>query len=848
MRRLRPIVLLLLSLILLAGCRREAPKGEVWFVHATDPHLYYGDLPDLRQRQEPMNQAAFSDLIRSLDKLPGDDPEPLFLVVSGDFGLDLFAGTAAPQATPTPTPPPSPTPAPAPAQAAPPGVDAAVKLVVDVLSKSPVEDVFLVPGNNDVADEAPSGPQVAAAQLFWDRVRQGLAGTGMRVRDLTSCYFGGEFPGSCWFDVPGTSYRLVGFPSQSFKDGVDPARSKVQLEQLEKLGALVKESGDKRVLIVTHIAEIDDPYKAAENRMKKDPDKSKWAPGRPDWSAASPWNVPKEVFDRWKAIVDSRTVAGVLAGHFHDSHKEIYRQPYAWSTFAPERVRPEKLYLAPPLSMRYQDTSPIQARGFAVFHLRDGDDPERTLYWYDAGKKRFEREGGARKHPAEAGTEWGPVARWFWKLAGDTMDLTKAAVIAIAFLAAFLTIVQLWEIPPPPKTIVPAATQTATATQVVVTDFSAFSSNFVKTVLAGLGGMLILSFLDSIWKAEEFNTRAYYVVLFVAFFFLLLLLYGVIQGLIESLRSRILTQHPVHSRRPTPPRSRSGHKASRSYRFATWFSYWRARGWHWVLSLRSFFLVFFDTFSNVLRGRNQLRSVVFEKAIIDLHWCIIRAADRIREEIERSILTSLKSQGIKAEDEDVRVSVSLLSEDESSLFYIAREEGSLARGFDKRSVAWVAVYTDMALWWEKKEYPRDTELLDNTSGGYALLPSEKILLASYFQARAGQDYEAFLVLPVPWAKRAATESFRKAGIQISFRLKSHMEALFLLPEDDEGRPSYERWPSLLSNNQPALECAWTVDDQLRNVLRHSLQLLEELLMPFNEAVFDMYVRPNLRPR
>lgn len=839
MRPLRPIVLLLLlTPILLAGCRREAPKGEVWFVHATDPHLYYGDAtPAIQQRQEPMNQAAFLDLIRSLDKLPGDNPEPAFLVVSGDFGLDLFAGAAAPQATPTPTPTPTP--------AASPKVEGAVKLVVDVLSKSPVKDVFLVPGNNDVAEEAPSGPQVAAAQLFWDQVRQGLAGTGVRVRDLTSCYFGGEFPGSCWFDVPGTSYRLVGFPSQSFKNGVDPARSKVQLDQLEKLGALVKESAGKRVLIVTHIPEIDDPKRLAENRVKADPDKTKWAPGRPEWSAASTWNVPKEVFDRWKAIVDSRTVAGVLAGHLHDSHREIYRQPYAWSTNPSERARPEKLYLAPPLSMRYQDTSPIQARGFAVFHLRDGDDPERTLYWYDAGKKRFEREGGPRKRPAEAGTEWGPVARWFWKLAGDTLDLTKAAVIAIAFLAAFLTIVQLWEIPPPKRPVVPAATQTAAATQTVVTDFSAFSSNFVKTVLAGLGGMLILSFLDSIWKAEEFNTRAYYVVLFVTFFFLLLLLYGMGQGLIEGLRSRIITRHPVRSWRPTPPRH-SGHRPSRSYRFAIWLSYWRARVWHWALSLRSFFLVVFDTFSNVLCGRNQLRSVVFEQEIVSLHWGIVRAADRIREEIERAILAALKRGQIEAVDEDVRVSVSLLSDDESVLFYIAREEGSLGRGFDKRSVAWVSVYTDNALWWEV-DYPPETELLDNTSGGYPLLETQKIRLSAYFQTRAGQDYDAFLVLPVPWAKRAASDNVRKAGIQISFRSRKHMHELFRLPEA-EGRPQYDRWPSLLSEAEPVEQCPWTEDDQLRHVLRHSLHLLEDLLSPFNEAVFDMHIKPDLRPR
>ncbi|MES1241116.1 MAG: metallophosphoesterase [Acidobacteriota bacterium] len=361
MRRLRPVVLLLLVLILCAGCRRQAPDGEIWFVHATDPHLFYGDRPELRQRQEPMNQQAFSDLVAALDDLPG---KPSFLVVSGDFGLDLFAGEPV-------------------------GVDGAVKLVAGILGKSPVKDIYLVPGNNDVKDEAPDGPEVAAFQLFWSRVQAQLQGTGVALHDLTSCYFGGGLS-SCWADVPGTSYRLVGFPSQSFKDGVSPARSGVQLAQLDRLARLVEQAGPKRVLIVTHIAEIDDPYKLAQIRMRKGPDRQEWAPGRPEWSAASSWNVPKEVYARWKKIVDSPSVAGVLAGHFHDSHKEIYRRPYGWSTAPPERASPGKLYLAPPLSMRYQDTSPIQARGFALFRLKGGGAPERILYWYDARTRGFE--------------------------------------------------------------------------------------------------------------------------------------------------------------------------------------------------------------------------------------------------------------------------------------------------------------------------------------------------------------------------------------------------------------------------------------------------------------------------
>jgi len=518
-------------------------------------------------------------------------------------------------------------------------MDSAVKYLVGVLGKSPVKDIYLVPGNNDVGGEAPEGKAVEAAQSLWNRVQQGLAGTGVTLHDLSSCYFGEDLPSDCYADVQGTSYRLIGFPSQSFKNGVDETRSKVQQAQLEKLSGLVSQAAGqgKRVLIVTHIPEIDDPHTLAVNEMQTDPDKAKWAPGRPEWAAASPWNVPKAAFDKWKEIVGSRAVAGVLAGHFHDSHKEIYRPPYDWATAPAERASLDKLYLTPPLSMRYQDESPIQARGFALFHLKDRDDPGRVLFWYDRKAKTFEREepaGRIRPEPG-IGRRIGDTAQMYWKLATQPVDLARAVVLAIAFLAAFLTIVELWEIPPPKTPLAPGAGQSANATP-PPRDFTAFQSNFVKTVLAGLGGMLVLSFLESIWKDEAINARAYYIVLFVTFFFLMLLLYALLEALIEALHIRILTQHPVRAWRPSAPRGGSGGGKEMRFRL----SYWRLRIWDWVLSLRSFFLIFFDTFSNVLRGRNQLRTVVFEKAIVDLHWGVVRAADRIREEIESAILNT----------------------------------------------------------------------------------------------------------------------------------------------------------------------------------------------------------------
>jgi hypothetical protein len=403
MRRMPLSLLALCVLFLLSSCRPLGPAGpaepeaEIWFVQATDPHLFYDSVTEtwkepVRLFQEEKNQEALSQLLGALDRPPGTNVRPSFLVVSGDFGLDRFTGELQ-AALDSPTSPALP----ASGEAASASAGSAVRYLVGVLGRSPVKDIFVVPGNNDVGDEAPDGKPVEAMRLFWSRVQQGL-GAGVTVRDLTSCYFG-EPSEACAYDVPGTSYRLVGFPSQSFKNKgkVDEARLQVQRDQLEKLAGLVAQAArsGKRVLVLTHIAEVDDPYALARNEMSP-PAEQEWVAGRPAWSASSPWNVSAAVFAQWKEIVDSPAVAGVLAGHFHDSHKEIYRRPYTWSTAPAGRASLDKLYLAPPLSIRYQDTTPVQARGFALFHLRWNDAPERTLFWYDYRTGTFERESASR--------------------------------------------------------------------------------------------------------------------------------------------------------------------------------------------------------------------------------------------------------------------------------------------------------------------------------------------------------------------------------------------------------------------------------------------------------------------
>lgn len=870
------------SFLLLAACPGPAANDGVWFVQATDPHLFYDSETEeweerVRRHQEMLNRQAFEDLIATLGSLPGTGVRPSFLVVTGDFGLDRFANELQAQAAELPqpappaaadsetAPPQSPTDTAPPEEAAPPeggaeepesplatasadpsaSAASAVDYLVRTLGASPVKRIFLVPGNNDVGQEAPVGQPVQAMQSFWSEVQRGLAGTGVTLHDLTGCYFAGGAPASCSADVEGTSYRLIGFPSHSFKDGVSDDRARVQIAQLQTLASLIDEAGrqSKKVLLLTHIPELDDPYALAvrDFELSERPGR---APDLPAWATTSPWNMSAAAFASWKRAVESPVVAGVLAGHFHDSHKEIYQRPYDWATLAAERADLGKLFVAPPLSMRFQTRSPIQARGFALFRLGEEGPLERTLFWFDREERAFEPEP-MRERPRVL--RWPSVIHAYWTVTEDAADLARAAVIAIAFLAAFLTIVQLWEVPPASTPLAGADTQSQDSAAQPANGGGtpdALRGNFAKTVMAGLGGMAALTFLESLWSMEELNTTAYYVLLFVTFFFGLLILYAVIQSFIEALRSRLVTQYPVRPWRSWDSSAGGTRRSRRIGRFWNRFSYWRSRIWHWLLSLRIFLLILFDTFFNVLRGRNQLRTVVFENTIVDLHWGIVRAADRIREEIEAVLQEALRRAEVKeVKDEDIRVSVSVLSQDEETLFYVARERGSLARGFDRRSVAWVSVYTGEARWW-KRSYPLDeVTLFENPGQRLPLLPEGTARLRDYYEKRAGSDYGGFIVLPIPWSHRGATDAVRKAGVQISFRDVSMMDRLFSGLES-EGEPDYDSWQALLTEDETVPTAG---DTQLRTVLKHSLEVLEELFNPFNETVFDLYIRPRIRP-
>ncbi len=820
--RIFVVLILFLLLLTCVACQSPDEKPGVWFVHATDPHLYYDDEKEesIRLHQEPLNRQAFSDLIQSLRSIPGTDGNPRFLLLTGDLGLDRFAAQPALR-------------------------ESAVAFVAEQLKASPVKNVYLVLGNNDVKGEAPQGAAVDAAASFFGDVQSRLAGSGVVLHDLTSCYRDKSvLPSGCYADIPGTSFRLTGFSSYSFKNANGVAANQaVQEVQVRQLATLVKEAAaqGKRTLVATHIPELDDPYPLGLSRWQGKPATTLQ---RPQWAPFSAWNVSPAVYQTWKNVVDSGDVAGVLAGHLHDSHKEIYYPPYRWSTSPSERADLHKLFLAPPLSVRFQDTSPVQARGFALFHL-EGDQIDRRLFWYDPVKRNFRGDPALVKLSRTPPGSFSQAVGWLWSTPLANRDLARAVVIAIAFLAAFLTVVQLWDIPPPESRLAtPGSAPSPPPAQSATT--WALTSNFAKTVLAGLGGMLVLDFLASIWSLQDINGKSYYVLLFVIFFFLFLFFYALLQSAVEALRSRIATRQQAAPPRPGLTRRHGGPHVG--VRFWAWAAYWRNRIWRWLLSLRAFALIFLDTFFNVIRGRNQLHTKVFEDTIIDLHLSVVRAADRIREDVDAVVTRAVRDQfkGEEIADTDVRVSITLLSEDESVLYYLSRERGSLPVPFEKRSMAWVSVYTGEARWF-KQSYLANKEilLLDNSNQAYPALPKDKLTLVSYFQARFSPDYEAFLVLPVPWGQRGAQAGYRKGAIHISFLKAKYLDALWTGLDKESPPEHYDHWQQLLTRPSESSSLGLE-NEELRVVLHEALQVLGELLRSFNDTVFEEYIKPNPR--
>ncbi len=889
MPHLRPghlVLLYAISVLLLfsAACEKDRhPDGEnlVWFVQLTDPHFFLDTSKDadaakksIREKQEKLDQGAVADFWKQVPSLQSERAIS-FLVVTGDLGIEPCSIADLPATNP-PQPP-----------KAKDCLDkvnkdkrtSQINALADLFGNSPVRDIYVVAGNNDIASETAADEGVAYFDQFVDELQKKIdaAKKNVQLHDLTRCYATAAAASSCYLDVADMPYRLIGFPSYSFKNrepGSD-ANSPLQEKQFETFRTLLdqaRQSG-KKVLVVSHIPLIDDPFTLAQDRyagipapqaIDKDPKNS-----RSTWST---WNVSKKVLDDWEDAISSDVVAGVLAGHLHDSHKEIYRPPYQWSSVNDPKTGFSKLYLAPPLSVKNQDTSPIQARGFSLVGLSP-EEIRYRIYWYDAEKGDFAPDHPERfardHHRGSWGVSRGRIAyivACVWQYLCPT-TLEQSAILFIALLAAFLTVVQIWQIPAPDglfksQTQASAVQGTSTGTQTTTTqttttqtgtakaafETSPFASNFGKTVITGLGGLIAETVLKSFeGDTAKAGDKQFYIVWFILLFFVLLIFGSLLRALVEAVRARIAIIHYPLSRTP---------RANRNWleRSGDWISYWFLRIVHWIFSLKVPLLTLLDTFTNLIQGKNETITRVFSDTIIDQQRNVIRVAHAIRRQMHEVILRELMLQSQTSggnlappTPQDVRIGISVLSADQTKVYYIARSPGSSIQPFAQRSVAWISVFTGKIRWF-KRSYREDPVtkkaqpifdkivLFDNTA---KTIPDMEgtIYLKSNYQSR-DDDYEAFVIFPVPWPQRGFGSRYVKGGIHISFRHQEQFEAVWNIQSDpvldtsqsSTGESGY-RFEAKMLDDQ------WCPNPQIRASLREAVAILGELLYGFNENIY-----------
>jgi hypothetical protein len=876
---------------------RDDQGERISFVHVTDPHLYLylepsqkldpgkppmpkamdgSDPADIWQFQQNQDDNAFQDFFKSLGSLPRPEGTPKFVVITGDFGVDpcLILRDDAIVADPK---------SPTPKECLGDNLnkakkDVSVNKFVQHFAESPVRDIYFVAGNNDLPQESATDTALSYFNSFFEEVQTKLSAKNANVRlhNLTGCYASsGGAISECSADIMGTPYRLIGFPSQSFKNretnnSYEDNHSLQSAQFATFKGLLDRAVKDgKKIIIVTHIPEMDDPFlQARRNYAGVRPPKSENKDKVKDnpRSVDSTWNVEKTVLDDWMKVLQSDSVVVVLAGHLHDNHKEIYHRPYAWSNLKDHQLGYRKLFLAPPLSIKSQDVSPIQARGFSVVSVGP-DRVTNRFYWYDGLTRAFNPEPSTEiadhHRPRWLARVFGAV-NWVWELNHSDGPLERAAVLLIALLAAFLTVVAVWQIPPSDDPIAKKPDDDkkpdSKDNSKTASDYSPFTSRLGKTVVAGLGGLVVAEITKTLGNQQPSpDSRWYYIVCFILFFFLQLFAMNLVRAFAEAIRSRVAVIHYPLARRGNPPRNTGetvGSSAQSQWwtRSVTWFtslfwrvvdwvSYWFLRFANWLFSLKIPVLTFFDTFINLTQGKNQTMTSALAEVVVDQQKNLIRVADAIRKNLNDLIESRIKGIPDRGTLPHVRVNISALSKDQTTLFYIASAPGSAVLPFTKRSVAWVSVFTGQIRWWVSS-YQAEAErilLFDNSKGTIAGA-EERILLSNYFQDRSGGGYGSFIVIPLPWPQRSYGSKYVKGAIHISFR--DEVDTYNIWRQVEMVPRSLDAKTNLLTYAEPhrMLE-DWCEHPDVRAALQTAVLALGELLFGFNEIIFWNYIEP-----
>jgi hypothetical protein len=816
---MRQLACALLALVAV-GCTRPSPPAppppQERFIHAVTP-LLAGTEPPAGGEDR-----ALEDLLKWLQAPPPRGPSAEFLVLTGDFGI-AAAAAKLPAGT----------------------VNAEWETkqadrIATVLRTSPGNLlVYVVPGS-----ATPSTPDVkdslARAQRILTAVAKSLEASPVMLRDLSACYTNDAVP--CEARVPGTTIRLIGYPGYLSRTNAakglaaaTPQTLATQTAWIKKLeGAVPPSARNLKTIVVSPLTAPLPAY----------------------------WATDEQATGVAKLLLQ-HSVAGV-AIHGVGNNRFVFEPGERIDTNAdraaaqlgtlPDLER--RMLLTPPLVAAPQmGREPVQ--GVSVIGVSDAG-VRRQVQWYDAVAAPFAPSASAQAEPTARteqpqapttpstcnGIRWecfpgGVLKRAYYDI-GPKEGLQRALLFSIALLAAFLTVVAIWNIPPgatdlgPPPIPTPDNKPAPAITHEQLRD-TFLSTRLSRTVISGFAGLAAANLATGSTLggsgATGANTSAFYIVWFVTFFLTLLFASAVVRGWLEALRSVIflIPEAPIAIRK-TNAEDRKGPETTsvRPIGQSVKFIWKRFRVWR---------LTFFDAFLNVLQGKNDMQSALWSATIVNMQENTVLAADRIRESIRTAVVQILKENKSNAEEavNAVRVAISVLSADGKRVYYISWPADSLNREFGTNSIAWVVAMGGQARWWkdDKTIYPPELPLFKKEDG---TLPDVQlpIKLIEFFENR-DPDYKSFIVIPVPFRRRGEARPRGRGAIHISLLNTGDLDQLFADDAKLDDTP-FKAAPNVLAKAKP----------QLKAALNQGITVLAELLRDFNEVVYLRDIKPKRR--
>lgn len=892
---------LALLVVTAAACQAPtptAPPPEVRFVHATTRDLATAPPSGSTQTAE---DTALANLLRWLRVAAPGGPQAEFLVLTGDFGLAGFAKAAG-----APTPPAKP--------------EDADGLLVDRITAAlksgpPGLVIYVVPGAAVLLPTEGARQALVRAQRVLAAAAQKLAPDAISLRDLSLCY---TSDATCAARVPGTSLRLVGYPSYLARnvnaDGTLQSANTAAAKADSDAATAAASAAAKATADAAAKAGNTDAAKGADTAPKAAADTAAKAAGEAakiehEWLSklevalqnpdpqlttvlVTPLAAPlparwssDQLTQRFDRLVSFLVVGGV-AIHGNATSRFVY-EPRGRTTADTERSGQTTLVSA--VSSRMLVAPPLLIPG-----TKGGGQPQgvslvtvspaglsRRMFWYDPDAAPFTSDFGANQAPT-AGWLGAFFAPW-WNLDTQLNPLSKNLLVGIAVLAAFLTVVAVWQIPPPKTDLAPPATPDPPPSTGDQLRGTFLSTRLAITVASGFGGLAVVKMASSIplWKGLEPNADAFYLVWFIITFFVLMVTSALFRAGLESIRSSIfLVPQPY---RTVQPLLDSGAERRLFSRPGKW---------------RIYALTLGDVFFNVIQGRNELKSALWGETIVKLQENIVLAADRIRESIRAAVLETIGSrspEGVPRGSDSVRVAISVLSDDRKEVYYISWSADSLGKSFDVRSVAWIAIAGGKARWWKRDQlldegadkplYGDSIVIFNNKRDPPRLTEIDPIehTFDLFLQDR-DQDYAAFVVLPVPFRRRGDGDG-RYGGIHISLKHEADLDKLFVedfdlddtppkegahaeaktLAGDNPGPPSESPSgvpdtpkPVASETKKPAAprprrdpfkvaaDLLDNAQQPLGSVLDQGAKVLGVLLRDFNEKVFLHQIRPKRR--